>query len=458
MNTRSFLTALLPAVLVAGFASSARAVETSALTPEQAAEVRNLVKEVLADSGQRATMADGMYAGIDNKGKVFIKSEDGKYLMNISGKVQVRYTYNNAVNAGTGAATAAQTASNSGFEVRRLDLDFTGKLGDGVGYVVEFENRIGDSATANAALGIQKAYGIIELSDGVSVQAGKFYLPYTREALMSSGAQTAAERSALNNHFNLGTAEGAQINWHDDSNFNVMAALSNGANSNGVKWNAAPARFAASARAEWLVLGSFADVKDNAALADADKQELAFGLAGYYESLDKNGAKTTTENSTTNAIANGTAVADNAYGANIDAIYKVGGLSFYGAANIAGATPAGNTAGLTHPTPWGLEGQVDWRFVKNMDAFVQYSYINSDVNHTANNFKDLHEVTVGANYYINSRTKLTGDVTWIVSGDAPVKTSEIGNGALSDGAGFAPGNGQRLDGQVAARLQLQVSF
>lgn len=478
ITTRSFLTALAPAALFA--AAPAFAADTNALTPEQAAEVRDLVREVLADSQQRSTLADGATAGIDNKGKVFIKSEDGKYLMNIYGKVQVRYTYNNAANDSTAnTASWSQSNGNGGFEIRRVNLDLSGKLGDGVGYMLELENRIGAAnnnattsvANDNATFGIQKAYGTVDLAEGLSVQAGKFYLPFTREVLISSGAQVAAERSEVNNYFNLGTAEGAQINWTDESDFKTMAAISNGGNSGGVAWNNSPAQYAVCARGEWLVLGSFADTNDNFALVDADKQDLLIGVSGFYQEFSKNNGSTFAaagaQNPTTVVNPNGsvtTRPAAEAYGLNVDATYKVANLSFYGAGNIVAAKPVPGAAGSSnqYPTPFGLEGQVDWRFLPNVDAFVQYNYISSDVTHRfANTMKDLHEVTVGANYHINSKTKLTGDVTWIVSGDKPVTVGAISSGAVGAGAGFvnnATTTHNRLDGQVAARLQLQVSF
>ena len=113
---------LLAAALLAAPGFSAFAGETApALTPEQAAEVRQIVGDVLADADQRATMASGaMTAGIDEKGKVFLKSEDGMFELNLKGRIQFRYHYNEQ----TDRAPASGGESIDGFTVRRTKLTF----------------------------------------------------------------------------------------------------------------------------------------------------------------------------------------------------------------------------------------------------------------------------------------------------------------------------------------------
>ena len=61
------------------------------LTERRSEEVKSLVREVLADAETRASLLEnGMNAGHQD-GHFFLASDDGKFLAQISGIVQIRY-------------------------------------------------------------------------------------------------------------------------------------------------------------------------------------------------------------------------------------------------------------------------------------------------------------------------------------------------------------------------------
>lgn len=440
---------VLKTVLVGSFIAAASPLfaadaAPAALTPAQQDEVRTLVKEVLADADTRSSLANGMTAGIDNSGKVFLRSEDDKFGMNIGGKMQFRYDYNNK---------GGKVGNNSdGFDLRRVELDINGHLGDPrVEYRVLLGTQLAAAADANA-IGVKEAYGQYEIQDGLTVRAGKFTLPYSRESLISSGSQVAVERSSVDGYFSLGRAEGIQLQWTDGNNVNLRLAVSDGANSNSSPAFADAVNVAAAGRAD-ILLGAggnagLGDFNDNFALFNGNgKQGLLVGLAGYFED------------------SNSTALPaiENRFGATADATFKVANIAFYGAAFIAGSNNTGNGSAPS-PMPWGALAQVDVAVANNVDVFAQYNFINDDsVSGTAiGSNNDLQELVAGVNYHLNSHVKLTGDVAWVFAGapafNSPFNTNAAAtSSAYPAGGAFVTQTGANND-QVVVRLQAQVSF
>lgn len=433
---------VLKTVLAGSFIAAALPVfaaeTTQTLTDAQRDEVRALVKEVMADADHRATLADGATAGIDDTGKVFLKSEDGKYLMNIGGKVQFRYLWND------------QAPGHEGFDMRRVNLEFTGYVGDPrVSYAVQLETRLPD--TAGNAIGVAQAYGEYQATDEVTIRAGKFYLPYSREQLISSSNQVAVERSAANQYFTLNRAEGLQVQWTDNNALRLRGAVSDGGNSETTPAYTDGTNFAGVGRADFLVAGTdgvgFNDFNDNFAWSEGNKQGLLLGAAGYYQ-----------EPSTTAGT-----VVNNNIGATADATFKIANLSFYG----AGFYATDNVGSHKYETnTWGAEGQVDVALNKQIDVYAQYSFINdgTSAGGSGSGVNTLQEVVLGANYKLNSHVKLTGDVVWVFNGGltqtvySPVPGVASGPAAaLGAGAGLGTPANPNND-QVAVRLQAQVSF
>lgn len=121
------------------------------MNERRAEEVKTLIREVLSDADTRSSLMEGgMTAGRKN-GKFFIGSEDGNFMLNISGQIQSRYIYNNTDLAlegdvggniyvedadGTGGmrqvshATFDEDEHEGGFQLRRGKVRFDGHLFD----------------------------------------------------------------------------------------------------------------------------------------------------------------------------------------------------------------------------------------------------------------------------------------------------------------------------------------
>lgn len=432
---------VIKTVLVGSFVAAASPLfaadaTPSALTAEQQAEVRALVKEVLADADSRSSLANGATAGIDNDGKVFLRSEDDKFGMNIGGLVQLRYDYHNESGAGAG--------NREGFDLRRVNLDIKGHLGGD--QRVDYRLLLGTQlpgAGSSQEVGVEEAYLQHEVVDGLTVRAGKFVLPYSREQLIGHGSQVAVDRSAVNSYFGLARAEGVQVQWTDGQNVVLRGAVSDGGNSESTFGLTDAVNFAASGRADFLLAGgdqvSMSDFNDSFALRDGSgKQGVLLGFAGYYEDAK--------------AVLVGPNALESSYGATVDATVKIGNLAFYGAGFITRRN-VDNVQDVV--TPWGALGQVDVAVANNLDVFGQYQLITDDST-TGSGAEVFQAFTAGANYHLNSHVRLTGDATYVYQGQPLAGSVTPGNPGINttSNTGLIGGT----EGEIVVRLQVQVKF
>ncbi len=411
------------------------------LTDAQRDEVRALVKEVLADANTRSTFVGGATAGIGSDGKVFLRSEDDAFGMEIGGLVQMRYGYHNKV----GMAT-----SDEGFDLRRVELDIQGHLGGQDQARVNYRVLLGTNVptVADPGVGLKEAYLSYEMGEGFTLQGGKFTLPYSREALISAGSQVAVERSSTNGFFGLGRAEGAQIQWTDTKGVLLRAAASNGGNTDTTPVYGDAVNFAACARGDFLLVGSgkvsMEDFKDNFALRDgSDKQAVLLGVGGYYEDA-----------SVSAPLIAGNRL-ESSYGITADATFKLANLAFYGAA-FAQRRNVDNVQ--DNVIPWGVLAQADVGVANNVDLFAQWNFVNDDsvTGLGAASHNSFQSMVAGVNYHVNSRVRLTGDVVWVYAGDGLL--GNVGPGTPAGVGGAGAGLGAGVAGEVAVRLQAQVKF
>lgn len=439
--TRSLFHALSLPLLPLTWSAAAGADDARSLTESQAAEVRQIVQEVLADADERATLADGgTLAGIDDKGKVFLKSADGAYQLNIAGRVQFRYVYNDV--EGQPAAGGGDDADRSeGWNLRRVNLDFNGQVGPSVRYKVQLGTNF--AGVTGSQIGVEQAYGEWVLDPRWTVQAGKFWQPYARESLISSGRQVAAERGLAEGFFGLGRAEGVQLGFAE-GRFSLRSALNDGGRTEVNDIGADNIRHISTAhRAEWLAIGDAKDAQDNFALADAGKKLLLLGAGAYYENYEQ-----------------GSAVAgvDDAWGATADVTAKFSRTALTAALFHRRQNGVNNLAAEGFQQ-WGGTLGADHAVTGKVDVFVKYDYIVSDtasVPVVANRNDPLQAVTVGANWLVNRNLKLTGDLVWFVDG-RPGTTISPGGSVASTGQGIVNIGGNDND-VFTVRLQAQLSF
>ena len=208
------------------------------LTEERAAEVRELVKDVLADSATRTSLqSNGATAGWDNG--FFIASPDNRFRLEIGGLVQARwvwssqrapYTADGIVPSAT-QLTYDQTLNRSGFDVHNIELWAQGHvISPDIQYMLKgiFSNSsstaqqpstngtnvggfVGESTSGSFQL--LDAWVRVNLTDDWSVRVGQFRAPYGREFLVLEQYQMAVDRSLVSLHYGMGYTQGLELEW-----------------------------------------------------------------------------------------------------------------------------------------------------------------------------------------------------------------------------------------------------
>jgi len=383
-------------------------------------ELKGLINDVMADAQARGSFLDeGALAGIDDKGKVFIKSADGSFTMNINGQIQARYIWNNIDNRAD--------ESLSGIQMRRVKLGVKGSVGDGWGYSLKIEtNRSGGNNS------MEEAFITYDFNDEWSMLVGVDKLPFARQELISSSKQVAVDRTLVTEFFTLNRSDMVMFEYEKDA---LMArfALSDGGNASWTEYNAdASNDFALTARVDYMVMGdSFKAAGDE--FGGVENDALYVGGAAHYQVADKS------------------ANPESGLAWTLDALYKTGGLGLTAA--IFGNHTDSSTASDTDQ--FGVYVQGDYKLTKTWDVFARWEHINDDTAGT----EDLQAITFGVNNHITKNAKFTGDVVYIYAGDNPVAAGNfINGGELSSGLGLTGTGFSDAEDQIALRLQLQLLF
>ena len=235
------------------------------LSEERAAEIRKVAEGVLKDAETRSSMqANAVQAGYGAERGFFIASPDGNFKLNLSGQLQIRYAAsfysdrdNNLLNANPGTAANRGTASSSvaqpgsfkknvsGFEIRRMKLDFFGHVIDPSWQyrVVLIYNQNSTAIQApggsnnggissGSTMGMEEAMVIKDLGDGWKLSIGQFKSPFLREEVTSSRRQLAAERSVVNQMFSTKFTQGVMVTHQDDALVAEIMINDGGSNGN----------------------------------------------------------------------------------------------------------------------------------------------------------------------------------------------------------------------------------
>ena len=397
------------------------------LTEARAEEVRGLINEVMADANTRASLLqEGALAGIDSKGKVFLKSADGDFSLNLAGQIQFRYIFNNVDDS-------TVDESLSGFQARRTKLKFEGEVADDWEYsIVLAGDRNGGGVIIEDAIITQI------VNDNISVDYGIMKLPFARQELISSSRQVSVDRGLATEYFTLNRSEGVQFKYSRDK-FKLAAMISDGANNSNSDYNNTGGGeahdFAFTARGDYMVMG---DDWGNAkhAFGGVDENHLFVGGAVFYGQGEF-----------------GAAAVDKQLNWTLDALFKTGNFGIMAA--VYGSSSEANPAGADTDA-LGFYGQVDYKIAETKwDVFARYDYIDDD---TADEF---NAVTVGANYHVNKNVKVTGDVIFVLDSDNPDGIGFLADGEDSDGVGMGGngfGGGATDTDIMILRLQLQLLF
>eukprot|EP00752_Nemacystus_decipiens_P013508 g11966.t1 len=383
------------------------------------AEIEGMIADVFADANTRATLLqEGALAGIDEKGKVFLKSADGSFSMNLNGQIQSRYIWNNQ--------DQRANESESGFQIRRVKFGAKGKIADGWSYEIKFatDRDTGDVQMEDAVIGYK-------FSDTLSMKTGVKKLPFARQELISSSRQVAVDRGVATEFFTLGRSDMVELTYKVGDDMVLTGALSDGGNNNFNDYNDADANdFAVTGRLDWIAIGDDWGAAKHE-FGGVDESSLFIGVAGHYEVFEES------------------AIPETGFAWTADVLYKVGPLGLT-AAIFGNHTE--NTGGVD-TDQFGGYIQAAFDLGSDWDVFGRLEYVDDDSAAT----EELQVATFGVNKQITKNVKFTGDVVYAFAGDNPVPDGLSTGGADSDGIGLANSFNDDED-TIAVRLQLQLLF
>ena len=415
------------------------------LSERRVEEVKTLVHEVLADADTRASLVEGSTAG-HNGENFFLSSEDGSFVLNIGGQIQVRHIFNNTDTAGDN--------DERGFNIARLQLAFSGQISDPrLKYSIVVEARPDDSEM-NAKEAVI-SYG---LTDNVTLWAGETKAPFLREELISSSRQLAVERSVVNEVFTMGYVQGIGVDWSVSDMLRVSSSINDGVRSgendnnndadlhigngqNNLEWDADQSDFAMTTRADVRLMGTW-EQGDDFTAGTGEETSVLLGAAVHYEAAETGGGNNH----------------DSFVTWTVDGSAECSGWSVY-LATVGLHIDLDNDAAGEDLNLYGALAQVGYQLVPDkLEPFVRWEYIDlSDI--PANGAdQELQFVTAGFNWYLSGHAaKITTDVVWAVHsvpGAFPLGV----DGDTLDLLGIRGDDSSDIEDQLSLRVQFQMLF
>jgi len=439
------------------------------LTEERAAEIKGLVKDVLADAETRTSLQQtAATSGYDNG--FFIGSADGNFKLKINALEQIRWTYNNQ-NADQDGAVPGEAFGNPntewGFENRRTQLTFSGNVVDpSFTYMARFNyGSTTDPYTPNPnVMVLQDAWFNKDFGGGLSVKVGQFKTPFMAESLRNDGDQLTAERSTIDYIFSPGYQQGIMATYSADM-FRVMGSYANGPRGQNQNWATGNTSFNFAVRGEIKLMGNWNEFSSESA-TKSDETGLVVGGAFMY--YNNRGIENNPYNPSVVDIAYQSAGASsgNIYWT-VDSTFKWSGLSVMGAFVMQNYNQ--NTVfpffgvgdGVGSQNQYGLVVQAGYRLTDAIEAFGRYEWydVMESGNFLVDGQKDVNNIlTFGVNVYAMSNVKWTTQVG-ISLGNMQTIDGFNGSDRMT-GAGWRDNLGTpgEDDTQVNVISQLQVSF
>ena len=389
--------------------------QQSWLNERRAEEVKNLVREVLADAETRSSLLEsGMYAGHDGA-NFFLKSADDGFLMNVGGLIQSRYVSNDRDDSGA-------DDSENGFEIPRAKVHFSGHIADPR---ITYSLRL-NAASNNNNVSAEEILLGYQLTDTISAWIGQTKAPFLREELTAPSHQQAVERSSINEFFTAGYIQGIGLTWDLHDQVKLAAALSDGSRSG----EAADQRFdhdttdyALTARVDVLLAGDWEQQADFSAWS-GEEMAVFVGAAIHDEAGESGGADIDSDSWT------------------VDGSVEYNGWSLYAAYveedvdDDSAATPTGTVVQTGYNIPVGEN---------NLEPFVRWEELDSD-----DGTDETELLTIGVNYYLDGHNaKFTLDLVMAQDPIGDNSVSSVTN-LLADAAGE--------DDQTVLRAQFQLLF
>lgn len=369
-------------------------------------ELRELKAQMLMNN-QRMNDIDAKAANMENMPKfdgkkLKVTSADGKYSMEVFGRIQVD------ASIGDSGDLAPGHDFDGGIEIRRARLGVGGKLAGDWAYKVE----AGFDAV-DETVSIEEAYVAYEGFDDTAITVGKLKMPFSLEEKTSSRFITFMERG-LNNVFAPGKQLGGEVSYEGE-NFGVAVGylvegnIMNGSDSTSEEDNGVVGRFTV------------------APIYDKEGEALHLGLSGYYVS-DQNGSERIRQRP---EMHNGDRLIDTGTIANVDDMwainpeiaYVTGPFSIQGEYTFA---QVGRKAGSDIDLSGGYvfvsyfltgESRAGWykpgggkfdrpKVNDAVELAARVSYLDfDDAGLTANDRGEQIDYTLGLNYYFNPNVR-----------------------------------------------------
>jgi len=457
------------------------------LTEERAAEIKSLVKDVLADSETRTSLqGSGATSGYNNG--FFISSADGNFKLNLSLLAQARFTWNYQPGENIADPTVSPLTTNGtgdgvstwAFENRRTQMAFSGNVVDpSWTYMarLNYGSAIDPYTPEAGAVVLQDAWVNKDFGNGVGLKVGQFKSPFMAESLRNDGAQLTAERSVIDYTFSGGYTQGIMLNYTQDM-FRAMGSYNNGPRAQNGTWSTGSNNsISLAGRVEFKAMGSWSQF-DNESSLKSDESGLVIGAAiQYYNNRGAASAATGAQYtpSVQSPVYGGTYGGDpitnsvtttGAVDWTVDATFKSGGMNLSAAfvgANATGqdtdVTTTPSTTTSQSGTSYGMVVQGGYRFTDSLEAFGRWEWMNVDYG-AANagglpgSATDVNNIlTFGVNVYAGTNMKWTTQFG--------ISLSDIGNGAVAadlGGAGWNTDANTSNSDQMNVISQLQIMF
>ena len=424
------------------------------LTEERAAEIKSLVKDVLADSETRTSLqGSGATSGYNNG--FFISSADGNFKLNLSLLAQARFTWNYQPADNIGAEDGVSTWA---FENRRTQMAFSGNVVDpSWTYMarLNYGSAQDPYTPESGTVVLQDAWVNKDFGNGFGVKVGQFKSPFMAESLRNDGAQLTAERSVVDYNFSGGYTQGIMLSYSQDM-FRAMGSYNNGPRSQNGRWaEGTNNSISLAGRFEFKAMGSWSQF-DNETSMKSDESGLLIGAAVQYynnRGLDNDNGYSPSFGSpiygdefngdTTTAALDWT----------VDATFKSGGMSLSAAFVGASYTPVDFLNGTTEEseTSYGMVVQGGYRFTDSLEAFGRWEWTNVENGSDGGTATDVNSIiTVGVNVYAGTNMRWTTQFG--------ISLTDIGDQVDLDGAGWNPDDNTEASDQMNIITQLQIMF
>ncbi len=461
------------------------------LTDARAAEIRALVKDVVADADMRTSLqGSGATSGYSNG--FFIASADGNFRLDLDFLAQERFTWNDRPGANIGTVPPLSTTfvptesgtgesqSQWGFENRRTQMAFAGNLlNPSWTYMacLNYGSAVDPYTPVVGQPVLQDGWIAKDFDNGMSLKVGQFKSPFMAESLRNDGAQLTAERSVVDYYFSGGYTQGILVSFTQEQ-WRVMASYNNGPRSQNTTWAGGSLgaistnnSVSAGARAEVVLAGAWSQFA-NETSTQGDEMGVRVGAAvqyynnrggsagtGYYPQVPSPvyGSELAFHRFTTTGALDWTA----------DITFKSGGLSVTGAFVGASYGMAVSTTGeppfgapTTNYQSYGAVVQGGYRFTDALEGFARWEWYdvanaaNTPSSNTGLDAADVNTiVTVGANVYMDANIKWTSQFGFSFA-------STVGsNSALNlTGAGYQQDANTQSKQQMNFITQLQFMF